>query len=304
MGGHDHAHGTIAGRHRGRLTAVLAVTGTVLVAEVAGGLLTGSLALLADAGHMFTDVVGVGLALLAVRLASRPTSPKRTFGLARAEILATVANAVLLLGVAAVILVEAVRRLSDPPEVEGGVMLVFGVVGLAGNAVSLWLLRRGQAESLTVRGAFLEVAADALASLGVIVAAVVITVTGFARTDAIVSLLIGLFILPRTWRLLREAVEILLEASPKGVDLQDVRRHILEVDHILDVHDLHAFTVTSGLPVLSAHVVVESSCFTDGHAPQLLDQLQHCLAGHFDVEHSTFQLEPATHAGHEHPVHS
>lgn len=302
--GHEHAHGTVAGKHRGRLTAVLAVSGAVLVAEVAGGLLTGSLALLADAGHLFTDVVGVGLALLAVRLANRPASPRRTFGLARAEILATVANAVLLLGVAAVILVEAVRRLSDPPHVEGGAMLVFGVVGLAGNLVSLWLLRRGQRESLTIRGAFLEVAADALASVGVIVAAVVIATTGFARTDAIVSLLIGLFILPRTWRLLREAVEILLETSPKDVDLDDVRRHILRVDHILDVHDLHAFTVTSGLPVLSAHVVVESSCFTDGHAPQLLDQLQRCLAGHFDVEHSTFQLEPDTHLDHEHPVHS
>jgi cobalt-zinc-cadmium efflux system protein len=304
VGGHDHAHGTLAGKQRGRLTAVLAVTATVLVAEVAGGLLTGSLALLADAGHMFTDVVGVALALIAVRLANRPASPRRTFGLARAEILATVANAVLLLGVAVVVLVEAVRRLSDPPHVSGGAMLVFGVVGLAGNAVSLWLLRRGQAESLTVRGAFLEVAADALASVGVIVAAVVIATTGFTRTDAIVSLLIGLFILPRTWRLLREAVEILLEASPKDVDLQDVRDHILRVDHILDVHDLHAFTVTSGLPVLSAHVVVESSCFTDGHAPQLLDELQRCLAGHFDVEHSTFQLEPDTHLGHEHPVHS
>jgi cobalt-zinc-cadmium efflux system protein len=249
-------------------------------------------------------VVGIALALLAVRLASRPASPSRTFGLARAEILAAVVNAVLLLGVATVVIVEAVRRLADPPEVAGGTMLVFGLIGFAGNAASLWLLRRGQAESLTVRGAFLEVAGDALSSLGVIVAAVVIQLTGFTRTDAIVSVLIGVFILPRTWRLLREAVDILLEASPKDVDLQVVRDHIVAMDHILDVHDLHAFTVTSGLPFLSAHVVVDASCFQDGHAPQLLDALQHCLAGHFDVEHSTFQLEPATHAGHEHPVHS
>ena len=304
MSGHDHAHDTVAGRQRGRLAAVLSVSVAILLAEVAGGLISGSLALLADAGHMFADVAGVGLALLAVRLAARPASPARTFGLARAEILAAVANAVLLLGVAAVVTVEAIRRLADPPEVASGAMLAFGLVGLAGNTVSLWLLRPGQAESLTVRGAFLEVAADALGSLGVIAAAVVIRLTGFTRTDAIVSLLIGLFILPRTWRLLREAVDILLEASPKNVDLQVVRDHIVAMDHIIDVHDLHAFTVTSGLPVLSAHVVVDASCFQDGHAPQLLDQLQHCLAGHFDVEHSTFQLEPATHAGHEHPVHS
>jgi len=183
-------------------------------------------------------------------------------------------------------------------------MLLFGLAGLAGNGVSLWLLRRAQAESLNLRGAFLEVAADALGSVGVLVAALVVQLTGFTRADPIASLVIGLLILPRTWRLLREAVDILLEASPKDVDLRAVRTHILAVDHVVDVHDLHAFTVTSGLPVLSAHVVVDSSCFLDGHAPQLLDRLQHCLAGHFDVEHSTFQLEPASHADHEHPVHS
>ena len=295
---------TAAGRRKGRLTAVLVVSTVILIVEVVGGLLTGSLALLADAGHMLADVAGIGIALIAVRLAARPATPARTFGYARAEILAAVVNAVLLLGVATLVIVEAVRRLNDSPAVAGGPMLIFGAVGLAGNAVSIWLLSRAQTESLTMRGAFLEVAADALSSVGVLLAALVIQLTGFTRADAIVSLVIGAFILPRTWRLLREALDILLEASPKGVDLRAVRAHITAVDHIIDVHDLHAFTITSFLPFLSAHVVVDASCFQDGHAPQLLDQLQHCLAGHFDVEHSTFQLEPVTHADHEHPAHS
>lgn len=302
--GHGHGMLTAAGRHRGRLVAVLLLSCVILVAEVVGAILTGSLALLADAGHVLTDVVGIGIALFAVNLAARPTTPERTFGYARAEILAAVVNAVLLFGVATFVIVEALRRFGDPPEVAGGAMLVFGLVGLAGNLVALWLLSPGQAESLNLRGAFLEVAADAVASVGVIVAAVVIAVTGFAAADAIVSLAIGLFILPRTWRLLRDAVDVLMEASPRGVDLREVRAHILEVEHVHAVHDVHAHTVTSGLPVLSAHVVVDDSCFLDGHAPQLLDQLQSCLAGHFDVEHSTFQLEPASHADHEHPTHT
>jgi cobalt-zinc-cadmium efflux system protein len=304
--GHTHAPGlaTAAGRHRGRLVAVLAVSSVILVVEVIGAVLTGSLALLADAGHLLTDVAGIGIALFAVTLAARPATPDRTFGYARAEILAAVVNAVLLFAVAAFVIIEAIRRMDDPPEVAGGAMLVFGLAGLAGNLVSMWLLARGQAESLNLRGAFLEVAADAVSSIGVLAAAVIIALTGFARADAIVSLAIGLFILPRTWRLLREAVDVLMEASPKGVDLRAVRAHILDIAHIRDVHDLHASTVTSGLPVLTAHVVVDDSCFLDGHAPQLLDALQACLAGHFDVEHSTFQLEPAGHADHEHRVHT
>lgn len=294
---------TAAGRHRGRLAAVLAVSCTVLVVELAGAVLTGSLALLADAGHVFTDVVGIGIALLAVTLAARPATPQRTFGYARAEILAAVLNAVLLFGVAGFVLWEAVQRLADPPQVAGGGMLAFAVVGLVGNLLALWLLSPGQSQSLNLRGAFLEVAADAVASVGVIVAAVVIQLTGFVLADVLVSLAIGLFILPRTWRLLRDAVDVLMEASPRGVDLRKVREHILAVDHVVDVHDVHAHTVTSGLPVLSAHVVVDDTCFLDGHAPQLLDQMQSCLAGHFDVEHSTFQLEPASHVSHEHPLH-
>jgi cobalt-zinc-cadmium efflux system protein len=301
--GHGHAHGTAAGRHRGRLAIVLAITSTVLVAEVVGAFLSGSLALLADAGHMLTDVAGLALALGAVSLAARPATPERTFGYARAEVLAAVLNGVLLLGVAGFVLVEGVRRFADPQEVEAEAMLVFGAVGLLGNLVGLALLARGAKESLNVRGAYLEVLADAAGSVGVLVAAAVIATTGYDRADAIVSLAIGLFILPRTWRLLREAVDVLMEASPRSIDLEDVRSHILSAPHVRGVHDLHAVTVTSGLPVVTAHVVVDDECFHDGHAPQVLDELQECLAGHFDVEHSTFQLEPAGHAGHEHAHH-
>ena len=299
-----HVMETAASRHRGRLATVLAVSGTILVVEVVGGLLSGSLALLADAAHMLTDVAGIAIALFAVTLAARPATAERTFGYARAEILAAVVNAMLLFAASVLVLVEGVRRLQHPPVVAAGLMGVFGAVGLVGNMASMWLLARGQAESLNLRGAFLEVAADAVSSLGVLLAALVIHLTGYSRADAVVSIAIGVFILPRTWRLLRESVDVLMEASPRGVNLGHVREHILSVEHILEVHDVHAFTVTSGLPVLSAHVVVEESCFLDGHAPQLLDQLQSCLAGHFDVEHSTFQLEPTTHSDHEPAVHS
>lgn len=292
-------HATATGRHRGRLRLVLAITGTILMVEVVGGLITGSLALLADAGHMATDVAGVGLSLLAAHFATRPATTQRTFGYARAEILAATVNALLLFAVGAFILANAVRRLIHPPAVTPGLMIVFGVIALAGSGVSALLLGHGQAESLTVRAAFLEVAADALGAAAVIAAGIVIAVTGVSRADAIASLAIGALILPRTWRLLRDAVDVLLEATPKGVDLEEVRRHLTQLDGVADVHDLHAWTITSGLPVLSAHVVVEPAALANGHGAKMLDLLQECLRGHFDVEHSTFQLEPGGHADHE-----
>jgi cobalt-zinc-cadmium efflux system protein len=169
--------------------------------------------------------------------------------------------------------------------------------------VSVAVLAAGRADDLNTRAAFLEVVNDALGSFAVLVAAVVISLTGWLRADAVASLLIGVLILPRTWRLLRETVDVLLESTPRGVDLADVRAHLLEVEHVHDVHDLHASTIATSLPVLTAHVVVDDSCFTDGHVPRLLDQLQGCLAGHFDVDHSTFQFEPASHAEHEHAAH-
>ncbi len=294
-----HGHGTVTGRQRGRLAAVLGVTVAVLAAEVVGGVLAGSLALLADAGHLAADAAGIGLSLVAAHVAGRPATNARTFGYARAEILAATVNALLLFGVGAYILVEAILRLISPPAVAPRLMAIFGVIALAGNGVSLVLLRRGQSDSLNLRGALLEVGSDALGAALVIVAAVLIAVTGFTRADPIASLVVGAFILPRTWRLLREALNVLLEGSPRGVDTTEVRRHLTGVDGVIDVHDLHAWTITSGRPVLTAHVVVDGSVLAQGRSPALLDRLQECLRGHFDVEHSTFQLEPAGHADHE-----
>jgi len=304
MGGsHGHGHVSATGRHRRRLVIALAITLSVMVAEVVGGLLSGSLALLADAGHMLTDAAGVGLALLAASFAVRPATPERTFGYHRFEILAAVVNALLLFGVAGFVLVEAVRRLASPPEVQPGLMLVIAVVGLVANTASLLVLRGGEAESLNVRGAYLEVLGDLLGSAAVVVAAVVVAVSGYTRADAIASALIGLMILPRTWGLLREAVDVLLEATPKGVDLGAVRDHLLGTPGVLDVHDLHAWTITSGMPVLSAHVVVDGDVLAAGGGGRVLDHLCHCLAGHFDVEHCTFQIEEPAHREHERAHH-
>jgi len=302
-GGEGHQHGqlTAAGRHRGRLVAVLLITLSVLAAEVLGAALSGSLVLLAEAGHVATDAAGIGLALLGAWFAGRPATPRRTFGYQRAEILAAAVNAALLFGASGYILFQAVRRLVQPPDVASGLMVAFGLIALAGNLCSLALLRDGQAESLNLRGAFLEVLADVFGAVAVIVAALVVELTGFRRADAIAAGLIGLLIIPRTWRLLLDALDVLLEAAPKNVDIDDVRRHLLATPGVLDVHDLHAWTITSGLPVLSAHVVVADDAYRDGGL--VLDRLSDCLAGHFDVEHCTFQLEPTTHAAHESHVH-
>jgi cobalt-zinc-cadmium efflux system protein len=285
--------------HRKRLGLVLAITCTILMVEVVGALLSGSLALLADAGHMATDAGGIGLSLVAMWFAARPSSPSRTFGFHRLEILAAVANALVLCGVGVYILVESVLRLLEPPLVASGTMLVFGLVGLAGNTASLALLRHGQAESLNLRGAFLEVLNDLLGSAAVLVAGAVIWFAGFQRADAIASGVVGVLILPRTWKLLREALDVLLEATPKGVDLAEIRRHMLDERGVVDVHDLHAWTITSGMPVLSAHIVVADP----SSSGQVLDRLCDCLRGHFDIDHSTIQVEPAGHQRHEGSTH-
>jgi cation diffusion facilitator family transporter len=303
--GHDHGavHGTAAAAHRGRLAVVLALTGGVFVVEVVGALLSGSLALLADAAHMATDALGIGMALGAVSLAQRPARGRRTFGWQRVEVLAAVANGLLLLGVGAYVVIEAVRRIGDPPDIHSGWMLGVAVLGLAVNLGSLVLLRSGQGESLNTRGAYLEVVGDALGSVAVIVAAVVIAATGWTGADVVGSFAIGALVLPRAWTLLREAFDVLLEAAPKGVDLDQVRAHVLGVAGVLDVHDLHAWTITSGQPVLSAHVVVREEVLADGHGGRVLDALGSCLGHHFDLEHCTFQLESPGHRGHESPVH-
>ncbi|MGC9537204.1 cation diffusion facilitator family transporter [Streptomyces sp. UG1] len=305
--GHDHGHahshapttGTAAAAYRGRLRVALSITLGVMVVEIIGGVVADSLALIADAAHMATDALGLGMALLAIHFANRPPSATRTFGYARAEILAALANCLLLLGVGGYVLYEAIQRFLTPADTEGGLMIVFGAIGLVANMISLTLLMRGQKESLNVRGAFLEVAADALGSLAVLVSAAVILATGWQAADPIASLVIGLMIVPRTLKLLRETLDVLLESAPKGVDMTQVRAHILALDGVEDVHDLHAWTITSGMPVLSAHVVVRSDVLNAIGHEKMLHELQGCLGDHFDVEHCTFQLEPSGHAEHE-----
>ncbi len=282
-----HNHESAAAGHRGRLVAVLALSLTILVVEVVGSVIANSLALLADAGHVLTDVLGIALALAAIWFAQRPATSGRTFGYLRLEILAAVTNAFLLFAIAAVVLYGAWQRLSEPPEIASGAMLAFAVVGLVANLISLLLLRDAQKESLNMRGAYLEVMGDLAGSFAVIVAAVVIALTGWTGADIVASVLIGLLILPRTFTLLRDATNVLLEATPKGVDMDQVRQHILDAPGVIDCHDLHAWNITSGMNVVSAHVIV-----ADGADPaRTLNALCECLSDDFDIEHSTFQLE-------------
>ncbi|HXL19095.1 MAG TPA: cation diffusion facilitator family transporter [Streptosporangiaceae bacterium] len=306
VGGHGHAHGsrlTLTGEHSRSLLTVMLITLTVAVAEAVGAWISGALVLLADAAHMAADAAGVGLSLLAVLFAMRPATLQRTFGYARAEILAAMVNALVLFAMSVFIIVEAIRRLISPPSVESPLLVIFGVIALAANGVSLLVLRRGQAESLNIRGAFLEVASDAFGAAAVIVTGIVIAATGYTRADPIASLLVGALILPRTWRLLADAINVLLEASPRGIDLSEIRSHLTGLTGVADVHDLHVWTITSGLPVLSVHVVVDPDVLADGRSAVMLDALQDCLRGHFDVDHSTFQIELAGHADHERPMH-
>jgi cobalt-zinc-cadmium efflux system protein len=305
--GHGHDHADDAADNRRRLAVVLALTATVLAVEVVGAVLTGSLALLADAGHMLTDAAGLVIALIAATLALRPATAQRTWGYRRAEVLGATLQAAALLAVGGYILVEGVRRLFDPPQVSSGAVFVFGAVGLVANVIGIVVLTRGgRSGNVNMRAALLEVLNDTLGSVAVLAAAAVIALTGWQQADAIASLVIAVLIIPRTIRLLRETVLVLLESTPPGLDLDEVRRHLQALPHVLEVHDLHASQITSGLPVLSAHVVVEDSCFHDGHAPQLLDRLQACLAEHFPVSvaHSTFQLEMAGHTAHELAAHT
>jgi cobalt-zinc-cadmium efflux system protein len=298
--GSGHGHGvTATNAHRKRLIVVLIITFVVLIAEVIGGLIAGSLALVADAGHMLTDSTGLIMALIAAALATRAATVRRTFGLQRAEVLAALGNALLLVGVAVWVLIMAVERLRNPVEIRSGLMLAVAVVGVLANLAGLLVLRPAQSTSLNMRGAYLEVFGDLVGSLAVIIAAVLILITGWMPFDAIASLVIVVLIIPRAWSLLREVVDVLLEATPHGVDLEEVREHIRRVRGVVDVHDLHAWTITSGVPVLSAHVIVDQACISEGRSGEVLDRLGECLGGHFDVSHCTFQLEPVGHQEHE-----
>ncbi|MEQ1736164.1 MAG: cation diffusion facilitator family transporter [Rhodoglobus sp.] len=298
---HDHALPS----GRGRLAVALGITAVVLVAEVIGSIITGSLALLVDAAHMVTDAGGLTIALVAASLAQRPPTARRTWGFGRAEVLGATAQAAILAAVGVFVVIEAVRRLFEPPEIVGPELVVFGVIGLLGNVASIAVLASARSKNLNLRAAFLEVVNDALGSVAVIAAALVITFTGFQLADAIAAIVIGALIVPRALMLLRETTSVLLESTPKGLDLDSVRDHILEVEHVLAVHDLHVTQIATGLPVLTAHVVVDDECFYDGHAPRMLDELQKCVAEHFPVqiEHSTFQLEMASHGETEHTTH-
>ncbi|GIJ35567.1 cation diffusion facilitator family transporter [Micromonospora sediminimaris] len=289
--GHDHGRQVArAGeKHRGRLWAAFALLATFMLVEAVGAWVTGSLALLSDAGHMFTDVLGIGMALAAITAASRASRDgQRTFGLYRMEVLAALANAVLLSGVALYVLVEALRRFDDPPEVLVGPMLAVAVGGLVANVVAFLLLRAGSTESLNVRGAYLEVLGDLIASVGVLVAAGVIALTGWWYADPIVAVGVGLFILPRTYRLARAALRVLVQAAPPHVDVAEVRDGLRGLDGVADVHDLHVWTLTSGMEVASAHLTLD----TGADLAPVLAAARQMLHDRFRIEHATLQVEP------------
>jgi len=296
--GHAHgprtrAAGSAAARHRRPLAVAFGLTAVFMVAELVGGLVTGSLALLSDAAHMATDVLGLGLALAAITLAQRASdrTGQNTYGTYRLEVLAAVVNGLLLFAVGTGVLVEAARRLAEPPDVPGAAVALIAAGGLAVNLVSLRLLRPGAHESLNVRGARLEVLADTLGSVGVLAAGVVTAVTGWPYADPLVAAGIGLLVLPRTYRLLRQSVRILMEAAPPGVDVAAAQRRLLALPGVTAVHDLHIWTVTDGMESASAHVVIAPGA--DWHA--VLDDARHLLAHGFGVTHATIQVEPHDH---------
>lgn len=295
---HDHAPapGGLRSASSRRLLAIsLTLTATVMIVQVIGALLTGSLALLADAAHMFTDASALVIALIAATVAARPADDRRTFGYQRAEVFGALINAVILIALATVVAVQGVQRLLNPSEIEvaGGLMLVVAVVGLLANAVSMWLLSRAQRTNLNVRGAYLEVMGDLLGSLMVIIAAGVILVTGWMPADALASLFIAAMIIPRAFVLLKEVFSVLAESAPKGMAVGEIRTHLLGYDGVVGVHDVHVWQLTRGAPVFTAHVSVRPDLLADGRSAALLSEMQACLADHFDVAHSTFQIEPA-----------
>ncbi len=294
--GHDHARDA----NRVRLGIAIGIVSAVLVIEVVGGLLSGSIALFADAGHMLSDLTGLVVALVATVMAARPASDKRTFGNRRAEVFAAFVNAAILLAVVVFIVVEAIDRLAAPEAaVEAPLMLGVAVVGAIANTAALLVLRGGAKDTINMRGAYLEVLGDLVGSAAVVVAGVVILTTGFTRADSIASLAIAALILPRAFSLMRDVIRVLSQATPRGTDVDLIREHVLANPGVAAVHDVHVWSITPGSNVFSAHVVVDSAVFRENRTDILLDSLSECLSTHFDVAHSTFQLEPAEHAEHE-----
>ncbi|MGO1971432.1 MAG: cation diffusion facilitator family transporter [Propionibacteriaceae bacterium] len=305
--GHNHGPSIdevgAAGDFRKKLVIAFGITFLVFIAQAVGSVLTGSLALLTDTAHMLTDSAGLLVALIAATLMLRPANSRRTWGFRRIEVIAAMGQATLLMVVGVYTAIEGVRRLFAPPEVPAAELLVFGIIGLVANIIAITILSSSRGANFNMRAAFLEVLNDALGSAGVIIAAVVIATTGFQQADALAGLFIAALIVPRAITLLRETTSVLMEFTPKGLDLDEVRRHLEELEHVKGVHDLHASTVGTGLPTLSAHVVVEDECFTDGHAAEVLHDVKDCVAGHFDlaVHHSTFQIETEHISEHEIP---
>jgi cobalt-zinc-cadmium efflux system protein len=278
------------GQNRRALQITFALTVLYFIVEVVGGILTNSLALLADAAHMLTDVGGLALALFAAWMAQKPATPQKTYGYYRVEILAALANAVVLFLISFFILYEAYRRFEKPPEVASLPMLFIAVIGLIVNLVGIWNLHQGAKESLNVQGAFLEVVSDALGSVGVIVAALIMLVTGWYNADPIFSVLIGLFILPRTWKLVVQAANVLLESTPAHINVVVVEKAMLKVTGVEAVHDLHIWAITSGMEALSVHVVLTAGCESQ-IATEILETLTTLLKDEFGIDHTTIQVE-------------
>jgi cobalt-zinc-cadmium efflux system protein len=302
--GEHHAHGPGAGvtsveTDRRALVSALVLLGAFMVFEVAAAIFANSLALLSDAGHMLVDVGAIAGSLIAIRLAARPETGKHTYGMKRAEILAAAGNGLALLVISALVTYDAIVRLLHPSHVHGGVLIVVAAVGVAVNVAATLIVAGANRRSLNIEGAYRHLLTDLYGFIGTLLAGIVIVTGGFYRADAIASLVVVALMLKAAVALLRPATHILLEATPDDIDLDEVRTHLLELPEVQSVHDLHAWTLTSSLPILTAHVVVTDECFNTGESGRVLDHLQSCLSGHFDVAHSTLQFECAGHLEHE-----
>jgi cobalt-zinc-cadmium efflux system protein len=308
--GHSHDHSADANAAgRRRLVIAIAIIAAFVVVQVVGGILSGSLALLADAGHMTSDLLGLLVALGAAIVAARPANDRQTYGFRRFEVFGALLNGVLLVAVAVAVSAGAIGRLmsgaeGEAHEVAGGPMLVIAILGLAANVAALLVLRGGAGASMNMRGAYLEVLGDTIGSVLVIAAAVVILVTGWDAADPIASLLIAALIVPRALMLLRDVMRVLSQAVPRETDVAEIRDHILGTAGVVAVHDVHVWAITTGAHVFSAHVEVDQAVFAEGRVNAMLDELGGCLDEHFDVEHSTFQLEPSGRGRHESATHA
>lgn len=304
MTSHNHTH-ALTGINQRKLVLVLSMLSVVFVAQVVGAIVSGSLALLADTGHMLTDLIGISVALIASVIATRPPSANQTFGYQRVEVFAALMNGLILLGVAVFVVIEAISRLTAPNSYEPLAlpMLIIGLLGLAANLAALLILRPSSRQSLNMRGAYLEVFGDALGSIAVVASALIIWATGFWAADAIASLVIAALIVPRALSLLRDVFRVLSQATPAHIEVDEIRAHLATISGVVDVHDVHVWSMTSEHPIFTAHVVVDEAVFSEGRIETMLDALDACLHEHFDVAHSTFQLEPPSHAAHESDQH-